>query len=95
MNETPRTLATVRRYKDLMAVLRARVDELEITRETIDTEGNLPPRYSQKLLSPVPIKRVSASLDALLGVLKLELIVVEACSERVLPKRRVRLPVRM
>jgi hypothetical protein len=49
-------LATVRTYDELLAALRARTDELQITRDTIDAVGGLPDRYAVKLLCPHPIK---------------------------------------
>lgn len=78
MTEPAKTIATVRSYRQLMSVFRARSDELEITRQTVDAAAGLPPGYSGKLLAPIPIKNVGInSLGALLGVLGLALIVVE------------------
>jgi hypothetical protein len=60
MTNTPssRVLATVRNYAQLIAVLRARSDELEITREITDAAGRLPSGYSRKLLSRTPVKNL-------------------------------------
>lgn len=90
MSQPARQLAIVRSYHQLVAVLRSRADELEITRETIDTEAKMPPRYSAKLLSPTPIKNLGPnSLGALLGVLGLALVVVEdVMPKKALPKRK-------
>lgn len=95
MSEAPRTLARVRRYRDLMAVFRACVDECEITRETIDLAAKYPARYSQKLLAPVPVKHLGDSMDALLGLLGLEIWVVKVQQAAAdLPKRKYRVPQR-
>lgn len=57
-----RQLATVRNYGQLIAVLRARSDELEITREITDAAGHLPSGYAGKLLSRTPVKNLGAVL---------------------------------
>lgn len=89
MNVAAKPLATVRNYKQLMAVFRSRVDELEITRETMDGEGKMPSGYSAKLLNPDASKSIGRnSLGALLGVLRLALVVVDdADGKPPLPKR--------
>lgn len=71
-------LATVRSERELLAVFRARQDQLNITHETIDSAAGLADRYSAKLLGSTPIKHLGVrSLGALLGVLGLRLDVVE------------------
>ena len=71
-----RILATVKTYGQLVAVMRARNDELEITREVMDERAHLPSGYSAKLLAQIKNFGPS-SLGAMLGVLGLALIVVE------------------
>jgi hypothetical protein len=71
--------------------LRARSDELEITREITDDAAHLPSGYAGKLLSRTPIKNLGpSSLGALLGVLGLALVVVEDARPVALPKRKYR-----
>lgn len=70
-------LAEITDYNSLLAALRARADELQISRETIDAVAGLPERYSNKLLSLSMIKRIGmTSLGPLLGALSLKLIAV-------------------
>lgn len=91
MNEPAKALATVRSYNQLIAVLRSRADELEVTRETLDHAAKLAPRYAQKLLAPVPVKNLGPnSLGGLLSVLGLALVVVEDRRPTELPKREKR-----
>src|SRR6185369_1188563 len=91
---TGRRLAVVRDYARLIGALRARVRELDITLETIDSVVGFHSNYAGKLLAPVPVRTLSRlSLGALLQSLGLALIVVEdpAALKRVesrLTKRR-------
>ena len=55
-----------------------RVEELEVSRETIDHVSGLQSGYSSKILAPVPLKRVgSVTLGLLLSTLGLKLVVAE------------------
>jgi hypothetical protein len=73
----PRQIAVARDYAQLHAALRARADELGLSRDTIDRYG-LPRGYASTLLAPVPVKAIGRmSLGPLLGALGLMLIVVE------------------
>ena len=73
-----RQIATVHDYDGLIAAIRARSDELQITRETLDDASGLHGGYCGKLLSPIPIKTLGhVSLGPILGALGLALIVVE------------------
>jgi hypothetical protein len=86
-------LATARSYGELIAALRARADELEVSRETIDEVAGLPARYSTKLLGPGALKNLGPmSMGAMLGVLGLKLLVaIDPEARRLnLPKRRSR-----
>jgi hypothetical protein len=86
-----RQLATVRTYAQLIAVLRARSDELEITREITDDAAHLPSGYAGKLLSRTPVKNLGpSSLGALLGVLGLAIVVIEDGRPVALPRRKYR-----
>jgi hypothetical protein len=92
MTVLSRPLAVVRSYSQLIAVLRARSDELEVTRKIIDEEAkHLCSGYSGKLLSKNPIKSLGpSSLGAILGVLGLTLVVIEDGRPVALPKRKNR-----
>lgn len=71
-------LGTVANYADLHAIMRARADELEITRESIDTLARLPARYSAKLLAPKPMKKLSdETLGFVLPALGMKLVAIE------------------
>lgn len=89
------TLAEVRDYDQLHAALRARVDALGVTFETVDEVAGLPVRYSTKLLSPVQMKAIGkVSLGPLLGALGLKLIVavddeaLARIAKRLVPRAR-------
>ena len=51
MDATP-ALGTVRDYDDLVAVIRARMIELDVTLATVDHVAGLPTNYASKLLGP-------------------------------------------
>jgi len=75
---TERRLATVRTYDDLIAALRSRVDELQITREGLDFISGLQSGYSAKLLSKNPIRCLGrVSFGAVLQSLGLAIVLVE------------------
>jgi len=78
MSDNGRRIAVVRSYDELHAVLRARANELQVTREGLDAVSGLQNGYCAKLLAPVPIKAIGpVSMGPLLGALGLMLIVVE------------------
>ena len=71
-------LAVVRDYDGLRAALRARADQLQVTRLVLDDATGLPAGYCAKLLAPVPSKNLGCvSLGLLLGALGLKLLVVQ------------------
>lgn len=73
----PRLIAVVRTMDDLREAFRARADELNITRESIDEVGGLQNGYAGKLLAPVPIKNIGrVSLGPLLTVMGVKLLLV-------------------
>ena len=73
----PSTEIEIKDYSDLVLVLRARTDELQISRETIDHLCGLPDRYATKLLSLRHVRRIGLeSLGPLLDVLGIKLIPV-------------------
>lgn len=74
----PRRIAVVRNYQEFMDALRARADELGMTRLDIDDRAGLQDGYASKLLAPVPIKSVGpVSLGPVLGAMGLMIVVVE------------------
>jgi hypothetical protein len=74
----PRQIATVRDYAQLHAALRARAEELRLSRETIDAISGLQSGYSGKLLAPVPIKGLGpATLGPILGAMGVFIVLVE------------------
>jgi hypothetical protein len=89
----PRQRAVVKNYDDLIAALRARCDELQLTREGLDVAmKTLPDGYASKLLSPIPIRALGkVSLGPMLQCLGLALIVVEDLSAvKRIEKREIR-----
>jgi hypothetical protein len=74
----PRVLAEIFDYAGLHAALRARTDQLAVSRAELDSLSGLQEGYCGKLLAPVPIKRLGMeSLGPLLTVLGVKLIMVE------------------
>lgn len=74
----PRTLRVVRDYDDLHDGLRARAEELKLSRETIDVLTGLPDRYCSKILAPVPIKALGrVSLGPMLQAMGLMILLCE------------------
>lgn len=73
-----RHLAEIRSYGDLLAALRARADDLGVTREGLDAVTGLQNGYAGKLLAPVPIKSLGAvSMGPMLTAMGCMLILVE------------------
>ena len=83
---TPRRIGNCSDYDSLHRAIRARVEELGVSREAIDEAakafGNWPDRYASKVLAPIPIKGFGRqSLGPMLAVLGLTLA-VEVVEER-------------
>jgi hypothetical protein len=81
--QTPqdKPLAIVRSYRELMAVLRVRAEEMSISGATLESAAGMPAGYTPKLLADNPIKSLGPkTLGALLGILQLELAVRPRCS---------------
>jgi len=73
-----RILATVNDYPGMLAALRARAEELRISRETIDQVAGLPSGYSGKILGIKQVRRLNLiSLGPVLGALGIKLVMVE------------------
>jgi hypothetical protein len=71
-------IGTINSYDDLIAVARARMDQLEITFETLDAISGVQPGYSAKLLCPGHCKTFGPiSFCAVMGALSMKLIAVE------------------
>src|SRR5206468_2426011 len=74
----PKHLATVRDYDELVAAVRARVAELNITHANVDDVSGVPGGYASKLLCNPPMRTMGrVSLGLMLGALGLKLLVVE------------------
>jgi hypothetical protein len=100
MTDSPRHLGTARSYDDLHRILRDRAEELDVSRQEIDSASGLQDGYTSKILSPRPTKKLGAiSMGLMLETLGLALIVVEdpvaiERTTRKLAKREVRAPIR-
>lgn len=71
-------LGAVHDFDDLLAVLRARKEALDVSFETLDHIAGVQPGYSAKLLGPTPSRQLGRmSLAAILGALGLQLVAVE------------------
>lgn len=71
-------LARVRNYDDLQAAMRARAEQLNISRIEIDRRGKMPEGHAAKLLAPHPSRYLGVkSMAKLLDALGLELLAVE------------------
>ena len=67
----------IRNEAELLAAIRARCAELQITYETLDVVAVLPERYASKLLCDPPIKHMGAlTLWNILGTLGFEISLV-------------------
>ena len=73
-----RVFAPVDSMPDLHAAVRARVEELELSRATIDAAAGIPDGYAAKLLAQLPVKRFGAtSMWPVLRVAGLKLALIE------------------
>ena len=83
------TPAEITDYDSLIALLRSRADELEISRATIDHITGLPDRLSNKILGLSQIRRIGmATLGPILDALGLKLIAVPDDAALRVPGRR-------
>jgi hypothetical protein len=73
----PRQLATLRTYDDLVQVIRARRDELNVPHEIIDDVAGLPGGYTSKLLTPRPIKLIGPISWHVFEALGISLVAIE------------------
>jgi len=86
----------VRTYAQLVAALRARRDELQVTHEVLDAVSGLQPGWTSKLFCRQPMRRMGPlSLECMLGALGLKLTISEdpealARVQPLLTKREVR-----
>lgn len=68
----------IRTYDELIAALRGRAEELDVSRQTIDAIAKFPDGYAAKLLAPVPVKTLSRmSVGAILHALGVKLSLSE------------------
>jgi len=85
----PRIVASsITSYADLHAALRARAEELRVTRSSLDEVSGLQAGYVSKLLAPTQIRRLGPmSLGPMLQVLGMSLCLVEDASAATFLKR--------
>jgi hypothetical protein len=83
------TAKVITSMPELVAALRARRDELNISHELIDDIAGLQSGYTSKLLAPTPGKNLGyMSLGAIMGALGIGLVVVEDSARRALVEGR-------
>jgi hypothetical protein len=87
--EGPRVIADVSSYEQMLAALRARVNELQINGERFDEYAGLPRGYLSKLIGIRPVRRLGmTSFEPVLASLGLRcLLVVDEEAERRLRER--------
>ena len=77
-SEGPRVIAEVNSYGQMLAALRARVNELQINGERFDEYAGLPRGYLSKLIGAKPIRRLGmTSFAPVLAGLGLRLLIIE------------------
>jgi hypothetical protein len=78
MAERPRVIADVGSYEQMLAALRARINELQINGERFDEFAGLPRGYLSKLIGARPIRRLGMiSFAPVLAGLGLRCLFVE------------------
>jgi hypothetical protein len=89
----PRIIGEFTDHAGLLAILRRRRDELNVTGEVIDDVGGFPVRYCQKIIGINPVRGITAlTMGPLLAVLGLKCLVLE--DPEALARLRPRLPKR-
>jgi len=84
----PRVIASVASYSDLHSALRARAEELKVTRLSLDAVSGLQSGCAGKVLAPTPVRGLGrVSLGPMLQVLGLRLAVVEDTTATAFLKR--------
>jgi hypothetical protein len=74
----PMTAKLIHSMSDLLDVIRARRDELNISHETIDHLAGFPAGYTSKLLAPEPLRGIGyMSLGAVMGALGMAMVAIE------------------
>src|SRR5260221_2117914 len=78
MQTLGRLVGVVKNYDELHLALRARAEELDVSREILDELSGLPAGYVGKLLAPAKYKTLGmTSLVPLLGALGLQIALIE------------------
>jgi hypothetical protein len=79
----------IRSMEELLAALRARRDELQLTHERIDDIAGWPSGYCGKLMAPEPIKNLGwVSFGLALDSMGVALVMVENAEQRKLVEKR-------
>jgi hypothetical protein len=77
-DERPRVLGEFTNYDEMIAALRARAAELNLSGQSIDSLSGLAERYAAKLLGPAQVRRLGAtSLGPFFGALGVRGVLVE------------------
>ena len=77
-DERPRIIADVSSYEQMLAALRARINELQINGERFDEYAGLPRGYLSKLVGAKPIRRLGmTSFQPVLAALGLRCLFIE------------------
>src|SRR5579859_6276253 len=75
--------APIRSMAELLDVIRAKRDALNVSHETIDQIAGVPSGYTSKILAPEPIRGVGyKSLGDILGALAIALVPIEDDEQR-------------
>src|SRR5258708_31565042 len=74
---TPRQLAVIRSYEDVLRTLRARRDELDVPHEIIDEIAGLAAGHTSKLLCPSPMKLLGPISWHVFEALGISLVAIE------------------
>jgi hypothetical protein len=75
--EGPRVIAEFADYDGMLAVVRARIAELQINGERFDEFAGLPKGYLSKLTTARPVRKIAKSMGPLFAGLGLRLLVIE------------------
>jgi hypothetical protein len=79
----PRVLGEFQTFEQLQPLLRARAEELQLSREQIDEIAGFCQGFANKLLAPRPTKKLgTVSLPLMIGALAVRLVVVEDAEQR-------------
>jgi hypothetical protein len=77
-DDEPRVIGEFSNYDEMIAALRVRAAELNLSGHSIDSLSGLPDRYAQKLLGPNAVRRLGmTSLGPMYGALGVSALLIE------------------